>query len=1004
MRFYFLIINAVFVFSIAFILHACSGGGNGGEGYSEIEQPDAETNTTLVQTRITLPNSSPLSLAQVSLEIYDESFSPDTDGKNSVIIPTKEAIDMTIMLPARELDSLPSVYLFTTLLPDETDVKINVEETAVSLLMNGINQYDLFNAGTPLEVKNVIRQKGAEFIEKFIEMIEEDPYALRIENLDNVYNNTYLSSLSLCKSVLKELTEKNMASSRALTRGVSGRLDVQPSNAIDDFIIHEDTGNLDWINFAGKMTGDIQIENDSMLFSSYKAFDMVSGELIKDIPDEFALRAFNPDIIGPQGGWSTMYWGSTGLYKADFQSVDFEIYTPGLVGSSWGEYLNSPSFPLAARTIFSGVLIPNIKLILPIPKSGTKSVLLFMNDYGIFDILFDKLGAGDFKRAAHDLFKKFTEKRFVTSLVEKVAKSFLKDGIDITVYVSKIFVKFAAGAQNVEAIGGAVDLVKLATDALSTHSKIKFKVVFPVALFDLTPTEIERMSEEDANPTITLKGVGFENFSFDGVNYSPKLLLETREYIEATKEFRPLTALYDLNDMEVKADGTEITFKLPYEWVKAGGKIIDGEIYVNLVHHFIDYNGVNEIVKVELPVASNEKRYKIDIVSDLVIDSFDKERVSSQEELIIYGKGFADSYVNNEVNIIDRNGKSNKAEVIIGNGTYLKVIATDDMTYGEATVSVTLLDRSVSNKKAIVIIPKRVMASPTDVTYQHEFENMVSVTLQHDESDNDSNCSVWYYLDNETQKKYNEERIDLSKSTDLYAFARGVVDGVNYDSATVKFIYYKCAQDEEFVDGECVENGNNNVSSMNFNLTSGMLSEMTIIKGSVTEAETTSVNVNGEVASTEEFNLTDYYFGLSISLPNLVTQTQRATVSGEFSMSPYSFQYESTNNLGDGHLYVYTDPRLTVCDKAEIYHDSCREVSGLNFTTSLTLDPQAYLDRYSWLSPNTEIYVEEFKFIYLTYNVERSPIGCCTTSSPDSRGVVFALNIFFNATILLPPE
>jgi hypothetical protein len=212
------------------------------------------------------------------------------------------------------------------------------------------------------------------------------------------------------------------------------------------------------------------------------------------------------------------------------------------------------------------------------------------------------------------------------------------------------------------------------------------------------------------------------------------------------------------------------------------------------------------------------------------------------------------------------------------------------------------------------------------------------------------------------------------------------------------------------VDGECVESSSA-VESMNFNLTSGILSELTMVHGSLTGAETTNVNINGEVISTKEFNLTKSDSGLSsdsmeisINLPHLVTETQRATISGQFSMSPYSFKYESTNNLGDGHLYTYTDPKLTICDKAEIDHDSCRETSGLNFTVSLTIDPKAYTDIYSWLSPNTEVPAVDNKFIFLTYHVERTPIGSHVNSLPDIRVSIFSFKISFNANILLPPE
>jgi len=134
--------------------------------------------------------------------------------------------------------------------------------------------------------------------------------------------------------------------------GTSGTLIVKPSDRIDDFVIHEDTGNLGTTNVGGKMTGAIQIENDSMMFAHFKVTDMISGEVLKDLPSGFFLTAFNPDLIGPQGGWTSGFWASTALYDAKFQSINLEIYTAGIKGGTWDEYYNGPSFALVSRNAF----------------------------------------------------------------------------------------------------------------------------------------------------------------------------------------------------------------------------------------------------------------------------------------------------------------------------------------------------------------------------------------------------------------------------------------------------------------------------------------------------------------------------------------------------------------------------------------------------------------------------------------------------------------------------
>ena len=46
----------------------------------------------------------------------------------------------------------------------------------------------------------------------------------------------------------------------------------------------------------------------------------------------------------------------------------------------------------------------------------------------------------------------------------------------------------------------------------------------------------------------------------------------------------------------------------------------------------------------------------------------------------------------------------------------------------------------------------------------------------------------------------------MNKTTTVFAFSRVVVEGINYDSdiAGGGYLYYMCAQNEDFVDGQCV--------------------------------------------------------------------------------------------------------------------------------------------------------------------------------------------------------
>ena len=259
-------------------LTACSSGGGGGSDESDIP-------ATAVSGTVTMPDSSPMDVKQIDVEVLDNSAGADAEGGVTIEVPEDRIVDATIMLPQREGDAMPTVYLFTTLLPGETDIEISKAETAVGLLMNGISHDYLTRAGTPQAVKQVIRQNGRAFINRFKRQIEADPYVLRVENLDTVYDQTYIDAVLACKTALenlmpaegsgvveqlsvspqwRSLANAGRGNSAPSILGVAGALIVRPEKNIDDFVIHADTGNLDNVNIGGKMTGAIQIENDSI--------------------------------------------------------------------------------------------------------------------------------------------------------------------------------------------------------------------------------------------------------------------------------------------------------------------------------------------------------------------------------------------------------------------------------------------------------------------------------------------------------------------------------------------------------------------------------------------------------------------------------------------------------------------------------------------------------------------------------------------------------------------
>lgn len=797
----FMKLTAVLCFII--FLTACSSGGSGG-GSDESSIP-----TTAVSGTLTMPDSSPVDVKEIDVEVFNDAFGADAEGGFTIDVPEERIVDATVMLPQREGDSMPAVYLFTTLLPGETDIEISKEETAVGLLMNGISHDHLSRAGTPQEVKQVLRQNGQAFIKRFKQMIEADPYVLRVENLDNVYDQTYIDAVLTCKSALenlmpaegngiveqlsvspqwRSLANAGRNSSAPSILGVSDALIVKPDKNIDDFVIHADTGNLDHVNIGGKMTGSIQIENDSMLFGHYRVTDATSGKVLKEVPEGFLETAFNPDILGPQGGWSTGFWASTGLYKAKFQSVIVEIYTPGLKDATWAEYSDGPSVVLGCRTIYSNMFIPAISMVLPADGTRIQKLFKYMWDRGILEIPFDKWAYRDWGGGAWDFVKKIAEKDVLVKIVETYLEDVVTDHEVIIKHASKMMVKIAAGAKHFEAAGLAVDLGKLAGDVASTQMLIEFHVIFPVALNNLTPTTMTKVADEEDNPVFKIDGIGFDSFTFGGQDYELKIYLESKD-----ADGDDIVKNIDPDDITINDDGTELAFQVPFEWAEVGSKVA-APIYVNVIHHFIDYSGIDEVVRVELPEKAAEEHFKIDIVTDLAITSLSEDKVSENDDLIIYGEGFAEFSMDNRVYFIDAKGNVVEVEVDTGDESYLKVMVPEGLSPGQMKVYVELKDKSRSNEKALSMQPKMVTADPESGTH---FDDDLDVWLFQEQ-----NYDIYYSIDSGSVKKYTGP-ITLSKGAHIYPFARATIDGVNYESAIADFYYYKCAADEDLINGEC---------------------------------------------------------------------------------------------------------------------------------------------------------------------------------------------------------
>ncbi len=788
------------------LLASCGGDSSSDGGTESPEEIETKTPNRAISGSVSLPSSAPLAMDAVTAEVLGEVTQPDENGQLSLKVQEEDLTDVTIMLPQREDDSLPTVYLFTTVLPGESSFTLDVEETAVSLLMNGISTDYLIGAGTPSEVKDIIRDYGRTFIEAFTAMLEADPYTLRAENLDNVYDQTYIDAALACKEALRERTgEATPQGAVPLAGGAwmlaappgmladnvavdNGAFVVRPSPESYDFLIHEDTGQLDSINVGGAMTGKIQIENDSMLFAHYRASDMISGTVLQESPTGLFEPAFHPDLLGPQGGWSTGFWASTGLFDANFQSVTLEIYTPGTVEFDWQEYQSGPSLSLSLRTIYSGVLLPGLTQILPASDQGLQRVFRVLIENGVWEAGFDKFAASDWTGGAKAIIFKVAEKQVLQSVVEEALKGVVTDPKVIAKYLGKAMVKFAVGAKSFELAGIAVDLTKLATDINTTPMRIEFQVIFPVSIDELSPTVLTKVADEEDNPVYTLTGTGLAPYSFGGADYFPQLYVESKNY-----DGEPIDSPVDPDSIMVNAEGTELEFQLPFEWTQISSEVAK-PIYVKLLHSFVDYNGFDEVVPVNLPALAARENFRID-VADMAIISLSEDNVSENDSLVLNGRGFAPFFLDNRVVFTDDEGTVIDAEIDGGDGSYLIVTVPEGLAPGPLTVYVELTDGTRSNLKKLGMQPHMVSAEPASGT---DFADTLDITLFQDQG-----TTIYYRIDGADEKSIYDNQLTLDGTAHVYAFAQVIVDGTEYNSPISDLFYYQCAAGETLVDGQC---------------------------------------------------------------------------------------------------------------------------------------------------------------------------------------------------------
>jgi len=768
--------------------------------------------TKTVEVNVTLPDNTPLEREHASLYLLGERYQPDDDGMVTIEVPINKVFDLSLMLPAREGETEPTVYLSSMIVPGEIHIDLNTSEAAVSLLMEGLDQTLFTESTTALFVKETLRREGQEFIAYFITEIEKDPYLMRLDNLREflLANTLYIDTLTRVNTILSNTFDTTItpsvqrtASATALVKSISnssesgtvydgGGVKISPVSLQDMFTIYAEYDEY------GHYTGDLTLWNGSFLPSLYRMTDTMSGEVLKETPTGLLETAFSQDILAGYSLIFNILLPNYTTVESGAKNVLLEVYTPGFKDYDTGIYLEegSPSVALLMRSGYSYAFIPALSIVLPSGKWYTE-VFDILQKAGVFEDLVSYWSRGDITGGLEQMCTRFEgmPKAALYHVLEEAVES-------PTVVLSIIGKKVITSEISLAAAGVATQQLKLGLQ--NTASKIVFYVNFPLGLKDIQPPAAIKVDSAEAVPRFVLRGHGFKSFTFNDVLYAPSL--DIKVYDVDDTEMYAFTL--ESAALDISSDGREITFELPRYVVQKDTKVSYAEIKLN--HAYVDvgflgsyFDYFNELKSVTLPVTAEEQeRMRIYLSSELIVSSVDKETYTIDMDMLLRGEGFhsQSSGLENKVFFVDENNDSVQATVIESwdDMITLKTPAYLGLEYksiGKGSLYVELTDGSKSNPYPVDFVP----LPPTADVYDETGEASVLYKGQEITLKQKDNVDIYYSLNGSSMQHY-EGPLRITESSTIFAYAEYEGITTRYRSPLAMFDYKTCAEGETYID------------------------------------------------------------------------------------------------------------------------------------------------------------------------------------------------------------
>ena len=760
--------------------------------------------TKTVEINVTLPTGAPIDINSSSIYLSGKSYRPDAEGIVRVEVPINQVFDLSLMLPPREGETEPTVYLSSMLIPGEVHVDLNASEAAVALLLEGIDQRFFQESATSLLIKDMIREEGADFVNYFITEIEKDPYLMHTDNLRDflLANSSYIDSLTHINTILFNTFDNNassmipsvqrsIAAASVVDDGTSyadNSVKVQPSMKQDGFLLYVNHDS------KGYYTGDLTLWNASFLPSLYRMTDTTTKEVLKEIPKGTLEIAFSRDMFAPYGCPFNIQLPNYTMIKSGSNNVQLEVYTPGFKDFDYGVYTEegSPSTALLMRSAYSYAFIPILSIVLP-GESWSADIFDILQKAGVFEDLVHYWSSGDISGGLRQMYGKYD------GLPKAILYKLVEDPKTILAILAK-----KVTAAEVSIASAALAIKQLQLGLQDTSSKIIYYATFPLGVKDIKPPAAIKIDRSVPLPKFTLRGHGFSPFTFQERLYSPTL--EIKVYDVDDKEVYAFTLESD--ELEISSDGREIIFELPRYVVQKDTKLSYAEVRLN--HAYVDigflgsyFDYFNELKSIILPLTSDQQRsMRIYLTSELIVREVDKDTYTTDMEMLITGEGFhsQSSGLPNKVYFLDDNNHSTLATISKSweNKITLKTPKYLDLEYmsiGKSSVYVALEDGSRSNLYPVIFVPD----APTADVYDDTGKPSVlykgqQVTLKQEDS-----VAIYYSINGSPDRPY-VAPLTITESSHVFAYAEYDDGQTRYRSPLAEFKYETCDEGETYID------------------------------------------------------------------------------------------------------------------------------------------------------------------------------------------------------------